>query len=87
MHSTANTCLLHTTIYFLAASTKLPIKSRRRLSCTSARQGYNDLVQKFNEYKKSFPNVILAGVFGFSADAQNLEFSENLEQPDKVLPN
>jgi LemA protein len=28
----------------------------------SARQGYNDLVQKFNEYKKSFPNVILAGV-------------------------
>ncbi|CAC9453215.1 LemA protein [uncultured Gammaproteobacteria bacterium] len=46
----------------------------------SARQGYNDLVQKFNEYKKSFPNVILAGVFGFSADAQNLEFSENLEQ-------
>ncbi|CAC9458671.1 LemA protein [uncultured Gammaproteobacteria bacterium] len=46
----------------------------------SARQGYNDLVQKFNEYKKSFPNVILAGVFGFSADAQNLEFSESLEQ-------
>jgi hypothetical protein len=37
-------------------------------------------LQKFNEYKKSFPNVILAGVFGFSADAQNLEFSENLEQ-------
>jgi hypothetical protein len=28
----------------------------------------------------TFPNVILAGVFGFSADAQNLEFSENLEQ-------
>ncbi|CAC9587125.1 LemA protein [uncultured Gammaproteobacteria bacterium] len=46
----------------------------------SARQGYNDLVQKFNEYKKSFPNVILAGLFGFSADAQNLEFNESLEQ-------
>jgi LemA protein len=46
----------------------------------SARQGYNDLVQKFNEYKKSFPNVILAGLFGFSVDAQNLEFSESLEQ-------
>jgi hypothetical protein len=30
--------------------------------------------------KFCFPNVILAGVFGFSADAQNLEFSENLEQ-------
>ena len=46
----------------------------------SARQGYNDLVQKFNEYKKSFPNVIFAGLFGFSLDAQNLEFSESLEQ-------
>jgi LemA protein len=46
----------------------------------SARQGYNDLVQKFNEYKKSFPNVILAGLFGFSTDAQNLEFNESLEQ-------
>ncbi|ABL02167.1 LemA family protein [Candidatus Ruthia magnifica str. Cm (Calyptogena magnifica)] len=46
----------------------------------SARQGYNDLVQKFNEYKKSFPNVLFAGVFGFGIDAQNLEFSENLEQ-------
>ncbi len=46
----------------------------------SARQGYNDLVQKFNEYKKSFPNVIFAGLFGFGADAENLEFSENLEQ-------
>ncbi|QKQ23882.1 LemA family protein [Candidatus Ruthia endofausta] len=46
----------------------------------SARQGYNDLVQKFNEYKKSFPNVLFAGVFGFGVDAQNLEFSESMEQ-------
>jgi LemA protein len=46
----------------------------------SARQGYNDLVQKFNEYKKSFPNVVFAGLFGFSADAQNLEFNESIEQ-------
>jgi LemA protein len=44
----------------------------------AARQGYNDLVQKFNEYKKIFPNVIFAGMFGFGADAQNLEFSESL---------
>jgi LemA protein len=35
-------------------------------------------VQKFNEYKKIFPNVIFAGMFGFGADAQNLEFSESL---------
>jgi LemA protein len=46
----------------------------------SARQGYNDLVQKFNEYKKSFPTVILAGMFGFGDDANNLEFSESIEQ-------
>jgi LemA protein len=46
----------------------------------SARQGYNDLVQKFNEYKKSFPNVIFAGMFGFGANAQNLEFNENIQQ-------
>jgi LemA protein len=46
----------------------------------AARQGYNDLVQKFNEYKKSFPTVILAGMFGFSNDANNLEFSESIEQ-------
>ncbi|BAS67977.1 LemA family protein [Bathymodiolus septemdierum thioautotrophic gill symbiont] len=46
----------------------------------AARQGYNDLVQKFNEYKKSFPNVVFAGLFGFGNDAQNLEFSENIEQ-------
>jgi LemA protein len=46
----------------------------------SARQGYNDLVQKFNEYKKSFPNLLFAGVFGFNMNAQNLEFSESIEQ-------
>ncbi len=46
----------------------------------SARQGYNDLVQKFNEYKKSFPNLLFAGVFGFSMNAQNLEFSESIAQ-------
>ncbi|AYQ57123.1 LemA protein [Bathymodiolus thermophilus thioautotrophic gill symbiont] len=46
----------------------------------SARQGYNDLVQKFNEYKKSFPNVVLAGMFGFGADAQNLEFNESVQE-------
>jgi LemA protein len=50
----------------------------------SARQGYNDLVQKFNEYKKSFPNVIFAGMFGFGADAQNLEFNENIQQLNEV---
>ena len=46
----------------------------------AARQGYNDLVQKFNEYKKSFPNLIFAGIFGFKDEAKNLEFSESAEE-------
>ncbi|WP_190600745.1 LemA family protein [Candidatus Vesicomyidisocius sp. SY067_SCS001] len=46
----------------------------------SARQGYNDLVQKFNEYKKSFPNILFTSIFKFSVDAQNLEFNESIEQ-------
>lgn len=53
----------------------------------SARQGYNDLVQKFNEYKKSFPNLLFAGVFGFSMNAQNLEFSESIEQLNQAPKN
>ncbi len=53
----------------------------------SARQGYNDLVQKFNEYKKSFPNIIFASLFGFNADAQNLEFSASLEQLNEAPKN
>jgi LemA protein len=53
----------------------------------AARQGYNDLVQKFNEYKKSFPNVIFAGMFGFGADAENLEFSESVEQLNEAPKN
>ncbi|NYT52323.1 MAG: LemA family protein [Candidatus Vesicomyosocius endoextente] len=46
----------------------------------SARQGYNDLVQKFNEYKKSFPNILFTNIFKFNIDAQNLEFNESIEQ-------
>ena len=53
----------------------------------SARQAYNDLVQKFNEYKKSFPNLLFAGVFGFSMNAQNLEFSESIEQLNQAPKN
>jgi LemA protein len=53
----------------------------------AARQGYNDLVQKFNEYKKSFPNVIFAGIFGYGSDAKNLEFSESIEQLNEAPKN
>lgn len=43
-----------------------------------ARQGYNDLVQKFNEYRQQFPNVVFAGMFGFGQNADNLEFAESI---------
>ncbi len=50
----------------------------------SARQGYNDLVLKFNEYKQQFPTVIFAGMFGFSEDAMNLEFEESVQELNRA---
>lgn len=50
----------------------------------SSRQGYNDLVLKFNEYKQQFPNVIFAGMFGFSEKAPNLEFEESIQELNKA---
>lgn len=44
-----------------------------------ARQGYNDLVQKFNEYRKSFPAIVLAGLFGFREDAGFMEYDDIAE--------
>lgn len=46
----------------------------------AARQGYNDLVQKYNEYKMQFPNVIIAKKFGFIVNAGVLVFEESLEE-------
>lgn len=45
-----------------------------------ARQGFNDLVQKFNEYRKSFPPIFIAPMLGFKEDAALLEFSESREE-------
>lgn len=50
-----------------------------------ARQGYNDLIQKFNEYRKSFPNIFIAGFTGFSEDASQLTFSESNEALNKPV--
>ncbi|MBK1735714.1 LemA family protein [Halorhodospira abdelmalekii] len=44
-----------------------------------ARQGYNDLVQKYNEYRRSFPPVLFASMFGHPEDATLLEFAESRE--------
>jgi len=52
-----------------------------------ARQGYNDQVMEYNVYKQSFPNNILAGMFGHTEDATLLEYadSEEIKEPPKVL--
>lgn len=50
-----------------------------------ARQGFNDQVMNYNTYRQSFPNVILAGMFGHSLDAELLEFADSeaiQEAPD-----
>ena len=39
-----------------------------------ARQAYNDAVTVYNTYRQSFPNNLLAGLFGHSEDAELLEF-------------
>lgn len=54
------------------------ISTENRIS--SARQGYNDLVQKFNEYKRLFPNVLIASPLGFAEDADVLQYEESVSE-------
>lgn len=51
-----------------------------------ARQAYNDQVLAYNTYKQSFPQVLLAGMFGHNNDASLLEFadSEEIQEAPKV---
>lgn len=42
-----------------------------------ARQAYNDQVLAYNTYKQSFPQNILAGIFGHTNDASLLEFEDS----------
>ena len=44
-----------------------------------ARQGFNDQVMAYNTYKQSFPQNLLAGMFGHAADASLLEFEDSAE--------
>jgi LemA protein len=44
-----------------------------------ARQSYNDQVMGYNTYKQSFPNNILAGLFGHAQDSSLLEFADSKE--------
>ncbi len=51
-----------------------------------SRQGYNDAVAAYNEYRQSFPPVLLAGIFGHGKDMALLEFAdrEKLQEAPSV---
>ena len=51
-----------------------------------SRQAFNDQVMAYNTYKQSFPQNIVAGPFGHSADASLLEFddSDAIQEAPKV---
>ncbi len=51
-----------------------------------ARQSFNDQVMNYNTYKQSFPQVIVASMFGHGQDASLLEFadSEAIQAAPKV---
>ncbi len=51
-----------------------------------ARQSFNDAVMEYNVYKQSFPQNVLAGMFGHSQDAALLEFADTvaIQQAPKV---
>jgi LemA protein len=44
-----------------------------------ARQAFNDQVMEYNTYKQSFPQNLLAGMFGHANDASLLEFEDTTE--------
>ena len=44
-----------------------------------ARQAFNDQVMQYNIYKQSFPQNVLAGMFGHAQDASLLEFEDSAE--------
>ena len=44
-----------------------------------ARQAFNDQVMEYNTYKQSFPQNLLAGMFGHLVDAALLEFEDSAE--------
>ncbi len=44
-----------------------------------ARQAFNDAVMEYNTYKQSFPQHILAGMFGHGQDASLLEFEDHAQ--------
>lgn len=44
-----------------------------------SRQAFNDSVMGYNTYRQSFPQVMLANMFGHSTDAKLLEFEDSAQ--------
>ena len=44
-----------------------------------ARQGFNDAVMAYNNYRQSFPPMLFAGTFGHPTDAGLLEFDDSAQ--------
>jgi len=44
-----------------------------------ARQAFNDAVTSYNDYKKQFPPVVIAGMSGHAQDASLLEFEDSAQ--------
>ena len=44
-----------------------------------ARQAYNDAIMAYNSYRQSFPQVVIAGMFGHGSDARLLTFDDAAE--------
>lgn len=42
-----------------------------------ARQGFNDAVMNYNNYRQSFPPIVVAPMFGHAEDASLLEFEDS----------
>jgi len=50
-----------------------------------SRQSFNDSVMEYNIYRKTFPPIFFAGLFGHASDATLLEFeSEKIAEAPKV---
>ena len=51
-----------------------------------ARQAFNDMVMGYNTYRQSFPQNMLAGMFGHGRDAELLEFADSaaIQEAPKV---
>jgi LemA protein len=51
-----------------------------------ARQAFNDQVMHYNTYKQSFPQNLVAGMFGHGKDAELLEFADSaaIQEAPKV---